>query len=73
MSDHAKFAQDQRGKALDGAPDAADLRLTDPRANRARSYRLVKQRNRYPARTQTKRLLAHILRTIDRSSRASWR
>jgi hypothetical protein len=30
-SDHAKFAQDQRGKALNGAPDAADLRLTTPR------------------------------------------
>jgi len=29
-SDHAKFAQDQRGKALKSAPGAADLRLTNP-------------------------------------------
>lgn len=27
-SDHAKFALDQKGKALNGAPYAADLRLT---------------------------------------------
>ena len=31
MSDHAKFAQDRRYKALNGAPDAADLRLVTPR------------------------------------------
>jgi hypothetical protein len=29
-SDHAKFAHYQRGKALNGAPDAADVRLTCP-------------------------------------------
>ncbi len=30
MSDHAKFAQNRRDNALNGAPDAADLRLITP-------------------------------------------
>jgi len=63
MSDYAKFAQDRRDKALNDAPDAADLRLVTPRQLRE-ALLPGKSARRIPAHRLRKRPFPQTLRAI---------